>query len=92
MEAGISSRQGYYARNLFLIPKRVSQIYCNKSFTSAKAIDELGYSITPFTMALQRTIHSLKIEIYAKQSLIPWLPGPVKDLVKRLHLNAQAGI
>jgi nucleoside-diphosphate-sugar epimerase len=55
----------------FFNSKAVSQIYCNKSFTSAKAIDELGYSITPFTAALQRTIHFFKIEQYAQQSLYP---------------------
>ncbi|WP_276504823.1 NAD-dependent epimerase/dehydratase family protein [Terrimonas pollutisoli] len=55
----------------FFNSKAVSQIYCNKSFTSAKAIDELGYSIAPFTAALQRTIHSFKIELHAKQRLYP---------------------
>ena len=49
--------------------KAVSLIYCNKSFTSDKAKNELGYSITPFTIALKQTIRSLKIESYAKQSI-----------------------
>ncbi len=55
----------------FINSKAVTQIYCNKAFTPAKAIGELGYIITPFTTALQKTIHSLKIEMYAKQSLYP---------------------
>lgn len=55
----------------FINSKAVNQIYCNKSFTSAKAIEELNYTITPFTKALQKTIHSFKTELYAKQSLYP---------------------
>jgi len=39
--------------------KSVKHIYCNKSFSSAKAIEELGYSITPFVKALQSTIQFL---------------------------------
>lgn len=34
--------------------------YCNKSFSSSKAISELGYSITPFAKALQPTIQFLR--------------------------------
>ncbi len=37
----------------------VKHIYCNKSFSSAKAIDQLGYTITPFTAALKPTIEFL---------------------------------
>lgn len=58
-------------KNPFFNSKAVGQIYCNKSFTSAKAMDEIGYSITPFTTAVQRTIHLFKIELHAKQSLYP---------------------
>jgi nucleoside-diphosphate-sugar epimerase len=39
--------------------KSVKHIYCNKSFSSLKAIKELGYSITPFAMALRSTIQFL---------------------------------
>jgi len=42
--------------------KAVSAIYCNKSFTSDKAKNELGYTITPFTVALKQTIRSFTIE------------------------------
>ncbi len=37
----------------------VKHIYCNKSFSSAKAIDQLGYTITPFTAALKPTLEFL---------------------------------
>ena len=55
----------------FFNSKAVSQVYCNKSFSSVRAIDELGYTITPFVRALQLTIHSFKIEMYAKERLYP---------------------
>ena len=38
----------------------VGHIYCNKSFSSSKAEKELGYIITPFPEALEKTIHFLK--------------------------------
>ena len=38
----------------------VKHIYCNKSFSSEKAINELGYNITPIAKAVQATIHFLK--------------------------------
>ncbi len=38
----------------------VKHIYCNKSFSSEKAINELGYNITPFAKAVQATIHFSK--------------------------------
>ena len=43
--------------------KSVKQIYCNKSFSSSKAIEELGYSITPFVEALQPTIQFLNPDL-----------------------------
>jgi len=49
--------------------KAASLIYCNKSFTSDKAKNELGYVITPFTIALKQTIRSFIIESYAKQNI-----------------------
>ena len=64
-------QQRIMGKDPFFNSKAVSQVYCNKSFSSAKAISELGYSITPFMNALQRTIHSFKIETYAEQSLYP---------------------
>ncbi|WP_395049365.1 NAD-dependent epimerase/dehydratase family protein [Flavobacterium sp.] len=38
----------------------IRQIYCNKIFSSEKAIDNLGYKITPLREGLQQTIHFLK--------------------------------
>ena len=40
--------------------KDVGHIYCNKSFSCSKAEKELGYIITPFPEALEKTIHFLK--------------------------------
>ena len=65
-------QQRLMGKNPFFNSKAVSQVYCNKSFSSAKAIDELGYSITPFSDALQRTIHAFKIEMYGQQILYPY--------------------
>lgn len=39
--------------------KDVGHIYCNKSFSCAKAEKELGYTITPFPEAVERTIQFL---------------------------------
>lgn len=64
-------RHRLFRKDPFFNSKGVSQIYCNKSFSSDKAGGELGYSITPLTTALQRTIHSFKMELHAKQSLYP---------------------
>lgn len=38
----------------------IKQIYCNKIFSSEKAISNLGYQITPLREGLQQTIHFLK--------------------------------
>jgi len=38
----------------------IRQIYCNKIFSSEKAIRKLGYQITPLKVGLQQTIHFLK--------------------------------
>lgn len=38
----------------------IRQIYCNKIFSSEKAISNLGYQITPLREGLQQTIHFLK--------------------------------
>ncbi|MEN9909340.1 MAG: hypothetical protein RLZZ540_2489 [Bacteroidota bacterium] len=44
----------------FITNKSIKQIFCNKIFSSDKAIKHLGYKITPITEGLQHTIHSLK--------------------------------
>jgi len=49
----------------FFTARGVSQIFCNKSFDCSKAIQELGYSITPFASALEQTIHFFKNKMYA---------------------------
>ena len=54
-----------FHREPFFNSKAVSQIFCHKSFSSSKAMEELGYTITPFSAALQQTIHSLKNKIHA---------------------------
>jgi nucleoside-diphosphate-sugar epimerase len=38
----------------------IRQIYCNKIFSSEKAISNLGYQITPLREGLQQTIHFFK--------------------------------
>jgi nucleoside-diphosphate-sugar epimerase len=43
----------------FFNSKGVNQIFCNKSFDCSKAIQDLGYTITPFARAIQTTIHFL---------------------------------
>jgi nucleoside-diphosphate-sugar epimerase len=43
----------------FFNANSVHHIYCNKSFNCSKAVKELGYTITPFAMALQSTIQFL---------------------------------
>ncbi|SHG50619.1 farnesol dehydrogenase [Flavobacterium fluvii] len=42
----------------------IRQIYCNKIFSSEKAIRKLGYQITPLREGLQQTIHFLKNQRY----------------------------
>ncbi|MBA0883332.1 NAD-dependent epimerase/dehydratase family protein [Flavobacterium undicola] len=44
----------------FITNKSIKQIFCNKIFSSDKAITHLGYKITPITEGLQHTIYSLK--------------------------------
>jgi nucleoside-diphosphate-sugar epimerase len=40
--------------------KGVKHIYCNKAYSSEKAIKQLGYRITPFEKAISETIQYLK--------------------------------
>ena len=49
----------------FFTAKGANHIFCNKSFSCSKAMQELGYAITPFADALQPTIHFLKQKNYA---------------------------
>ncbi|HTG66364.1 MAG TPA: NAD-dependent epimerase/dehydratase family protein [Flavobacterium sp.] len=44
----------------FVTNESIKQFFCNKIFSSDKAITHLGYKITPITEGLQHTIHSLK--------------------------------
>lgn len=44
----------------FVTSKSIKQIFCNKIFSSEKAISHLGYKITPIKEGLQNTIYSLK--------------------------------
>ncbi len=44
----------------FASAKAVHHIFCNKTFSSGKAIRHLGYHLTPLTEGLQQTIHFLK--------------------------------
>lgn len=44
----------------FITNKSIQQIFCNKIFSSEKAISHLGYKITPIKKGLQHTIYSLK--------------------------------
>ena len=63
----IASLYGYWhvihskmmGKEPFFNAKSVNNIYCNKSFSCSKAINELGYTITPFALALQSTIQFL---------------------------------
>lgn len=46
----------------FTTSKGIRQIFCNKTFSSEKAILQLGYHPTPLKDALQQTIHFLKTQ------------------------------
>lgn len=46
--------------DLFFTAKAIRHIYCNKAFSSQKAIDYLGYHFTPLKTALEKTVHFLK--------------------------------
>ncbi len=43
-----------------LTPRLVKRLQADKTFDCSKAIAQLGYSITPFTLGLQKTIKSLQ--------------------------------
>jgi nucleoside-diphosphate-sugar epimerase len=46
-------------KEIFFSVKSVNAIYCNKAFSSQKAITRLGYTITPLEEALGRTVKFL---------------------------------
>lgn len=46
----------------FATLKGVKSIFCNKTFSSKKAIGQLGYHLTPLEEGLQQTIHFLKTQ------------------------------
>ena len=49
----------------FVTSKAVKMIFCNKVFSSGKAIRQLGYHLTPLREGLQQTIHFLKTQHHA---------------------------
>lgn len=51
---------------LMITLKGIRQIYCNKAFSSQKAINQLGYYQTPIKTALEKTVHFLKQQSHAK--------------------------
>jgi hypothetical protein len=46
-------------------PKVVDRLAQDRALSSDKAIRQLGYSITPFSIGIQKTILHLKIKNYA---------------------------
>lgn len=49
----------------FVTNKAIRTIFCNKTFSSEKAIRQLGYRLTPIEEGLQKTIHFLKTNHHA---------------------------
>ena len=49
-----------FKKEPYITDESIKQIFCNKIFSSDKAIDNLGYQITPIREGLQETIHILK--------------------------------
>lgn len=49
----------------YVTEKGIRQIFCNKMFSSEKAIRQLGYQITPLREALEQTIQFLKNQSHA---------------------------
>lgn len=49
----------------FATAKAIRHIFCNKTFTSKKAISQLGYHLTPLQDGLQQTIQFLKTKSHA---------------------------
>lgn len=49
----------------YVTEKGIRQIFCNKIFSSEKAIRQLGYKITPLREGLQETIQFLKNQSHA---------------------------
>ena len=49
----------------YVTSKAVRQIFCNKTFTSDKAMQQLGYRLTPLKEGLQQTIQFLNAQNHA---------------------------
>lgn len=49
----------------YVTSKAIRQIFCNKIFTSEKAVQQLGYRLTPLKDGLQQTIQFLKTKNHA---------------------------
>jgi len=49
----------------FVTAKSIHHIFCNRTFNSGKAIDQLGYRLTPLHEGLKQTIHFLKTQHHA---------------------------
>ncbi len=49
----------------YITRKGIGQVFCNKVFSSGKAIRQLGYRLTPLKEGLQQTIHFLKNQNHA---------------------------
>ncbi len=49
----------------FVTAKSIHHIFCNRTFSNGKAIDHLGYRLTPLREGLQQTIQFLKPQNHA---------------------------
>lgn len=49
----------------FVTAKAIQSVFCNKTFSSGKAIRQLGYNPTPLKEALDQTIQFLKLKQHA---------------------------
>lgn len=50
----------------YITEKSIKQVFCNKIFSSEKAIQKLGYQITPISEGLRQTIHYLNNNSHEK--------------------------
>lgn len=58
-------RFAFTGKEPFVTKKAVRQVFCNKVFSSEKAVRQLGYRITDIEEALQQTIQFLKQQNHA---------------------------
>ena len=49
----------------FVTARSIRFIFCNKIYSSDKAVKQLGYQLTPLKEGLQQTIHFLKTDDHA---------------------------